>query len=707
MRPLALATVCVLALASDRADAAIRYSVKRPVVDMTLSYELETEERTGSSSTRTDTTTTRQIFDIRTTRGWLYHPALLTFSAGLRPEFTQRSQEGSGTSDWTGTFLGLDLDATLFPYKPQYSVQFHARRDRSDRTGSFIQDATREFSVYRAELLLKNRTLPTTLRLESQEDTFETANWTRGGTTDRIGVKSHHTTPASRTELEAEVQEHTATTHRATQSTSLTTDRVFLHLNNWYRPGDRSRLNSRFRFTDQASDAFEATMTSLNSHLRVDHREDLDTHYQVAFNNRSGRDFESTDGSLATGLRHQLYENLTTRLDARAAMSESTGADRNAYAATADLRYIRRIPWGELNINLARTEEREDFRRLLTMEIVRDEPHAFTAEEALRPLGQFDIDADTVVVWEEREPGVRGARFELGDYQVVEIGDQVYIEWIDFGVATDDVVRVLVDYEYETDPSSETATSTTDFDINVDLWSTLRLYYRWNDRNVDLLSGTAPPDLRDQTSQGVGAALRWNRSWRGLKSGTLVSIDVGEIAFADHGAGTERIDTMGVRFRQTFAVGNWSNTLFEWTDQTLDGDHASLRLTPNRTLRARQSFNFRPTRRMTLKLNANYNSLERKDTGNRTEFTGVNGNMTWRLNGMGRLTARLFHERSRGLSEDWERAGAQALHEWRLGSWRPSASLELVDEERQPKDGRAATKRTNGILYFQVQRSFR
>lgn len=698
-----LMMVCMLALACPRAEGAIRYAISRPTVNLLLSHELESQERTGEALTNStmDTTTSRQQFDIRTS-GWIYHPALAVFSVGLKPQFEQQSidRDPGLDDDNNGTFLGYFLDTTLLQYKP-YTLNLNASRDRDVISSRLSQDSTTESNAYRATLFMKYPSLPTSVMLESRERTTQSFYLT-SETVDRAMMESRHATPESETSVEAELLDIS----RTVRGFGSEAERMAMKAINQYKPGDRSKVRSSLHFTDYESTSFDRTTTVLSSWLSVDHHEQLNTRYELNFanrdernnestgflDNRDGRIYESTEISALAGLTHQLYENLRSSLTGEVAQVDDTGGELDIYGAIADFRYTRPIPWGRLNINLGRQERIRDSRRELAIE--RYSETLRLVETELIPLDKFNIDPTSI-----RVTDIDGVPFVEGiDYVVTSIGNNVYIQRTLFGEIAEGQ-EVLVDYEFDADPSSKTAASTNAFGIDVDLWSMLSLYYQWSDTEADLLSGAPSEYSRDRTLQRVGTALRWN--WSSVRSHTALEVADATVEALDAHMSSTQARTL--RLRQTFDIGLWSTTTFESEDTTVDGDIESTMPTPTKILRIRQRLSFRPTRYLSFGLGANYGELERTDTGEQTQDSGYSATVRWNLGAAGRFSGTAISQRVQGFRQDSERRGLDALHEWRYGAWIPRVRYTFLDED----DRRMGETRKINSLFLSIERKFR
>ena len=322
-------------------EGAVPFYIERPEVRVLFSAEQENETRTGPFiNSEKDTTTTRQKFDIRT-RGWAYHPALVIFNAGLKPEFKQQTEESDTgyMQEDDSVFLGYFIDTTWLKNKP-YTINLFTSMDRSDTSSSLAADTTTESSVNRGRLLLKYPVLPTTITAESKESTTESFFRTVDAE-DSLRVESKKDTKGGKTELDIEIKEQ----NREINQVAYTTDVFRTDIRNTYRPGSKSHLISGFGYSDISTVQRETTISRLYSRLRVNHRKNLHTDYGARYEQRDELNFSSDTTTLSAGLSHLLYENLTTTLNGSTTRSKLNNGELNTDIASVDFRYRRRIPW--------------------------------------------------------------------------------------------------------------------------------------------------------------------------------------------------------------------------------------------------------------------------------------------------------------------------------------------------------------------------
>lgn len=691
-----LMPVCLAAVA----EPLINYRVEPPTVGILLSGRLDSNKSVRETVGRkTDTMTTDEKFDINT-GGWIYHPALLSFEAGLKPEFTQRrvKYDPGDSQKSDGTFLGFNLDAIVLPYKP-YTVDLHASQNRSEYKSALAGDQTSESSVYRAKLRLKESWLPTTITLESRDQTTESF-YTTYDKTDLAKLESRHRTESSDTMLEAEFQDRL----RGGGVTETGSQQTVLKARNRYQPGEDSNLNSSFSHSNNRAPGTKSAHTSLNGGLVIRHRKQLQSDYQLGLENRNENNYNSRSGRAMASLQHRLYENLTTILSGNLSKDESSSGQMDDSGAAINLAYNRAIPWGKLNASVGHTEQTRDWRRVLAEDRAIGEAHTITFAEPWAELAQFDIVPGSIEVWKSD----RSLSYTEGfHYSLTPIGRNVRLDWIDpafvFGSPS---VAILVDYRHATDPSAKTRLTGDSFGAGVNLWSMLGLSYKWDRTRANLLSGTpGMGDTQNRLSQALSASL--NLGWRAVKSTTRVGVVETQLAAEEwqggaRGAARRKTTSLS----QMFRIGNWSVTTIEVDDTAISGDSSASSQSPNKTQRARQIFTFQPTRRMLISMGANYSGLEYKDTGDRAKSSGYDATMRW-LVGPGSFTAMAFNKETQRLTDKTGSMGFEVDYQWRYGIWQPSVRYTLaVDDQLLLTTPMVSSKQTRSVLYFEMKSEF-
>jgi hypothetical protein len=601
--------------------------IEKPSGRLFLSAGQDVEMRSGPFINQDKDRITSRIKSEYRTRGWVYHPALVVFTAGLRPEYkwqAETEQSGFDQED-TGVFFGYYIDTTWLQFKP-YTISLFSSNDRSDTASTLAPDITTETSIHRLGLNLKYPVLPTTITLEKRDSVSE-GLFRSGDAHDLFRIESKKETEKSRTTLKIEGRAQ----DREIRESAFSTDWFSTYIYNNYAFNKNINLSSGLSYSDSSSARRDTTVTRLTSRLRIRHRENFSTNYAARVEARDETQFSAFTSSLSAGLSHRLYENLTTAFNVNATRNSLNDGELNTYTGDLGFTYRRRIPWGMLNINLGGRERVEDDRHEAEFSEVRGESHTFSGALTDIFLNNDNIDESSIVVTDADGlitfvPGI--------DYFVSAVGDSVRISRDPFAGIGDDQV-IIVDYRFESDPPAVTGLTSANFGVNLLLLDKLTLFYQRNDSMERLISGIRPDELTDDTVQLAGAELRWR----------------------------------------------WSTTRVELEDRDTTR-------TPLRRFQIRETLAFRLGSRFSFGLGADYSELTLQDTGEVTEGVGANANLSWRIGGTGQLRVRAFMRRNRSNTVQTDSTGLVSVYDWRYGAWRPSLRYEFANDENKISDDR-------------------
>ncbi len=308
----------------------------RPQLALDLSYEYDQENRKGPHTNRNDyTTTTREGFDL-STKGWVYHPSLLQFTARFEPEWEQELRRGSTRRRKRDDrfFTGYFIDIAILQKKP-YTLNLFGQKQKSTQKSSFADRTNVESDNYGARLFLKYRAYPTTLAY-IHDSTEQKGFFDTDEVTDRYILDSRHITERSRTYLKGERYER----DRSVVGSSTDTKISSIDLNNLYRLTEDGRLNlgSGAGYSSR-SGGQERSNYGLSESLQWAHRRNLESTYDLSYSRQSVPDYgrETLDGRI--GLTQQLYENLTTGLSVYGTSDTFTVGRKNLYWGSADFAY--------------------------------------------------------------------------------------------------------------------------------------------------------------------------------------------------------------------------------------------------------------------------------------------------------------------------------------------------------------------------------
>lgn len=648
---LLVATIGFLLTFGNAARAAYggsNYYIERPRLAIDLSYRYESDERAGPFvSSRNDTQYLVQRFDIET-GGWIYHPALMTYTLRLSPEWQQTLQEpDTGSSLANDAFmLGYDVNMNFLESKP-YSFRVFARKQRTTVSSSLASTTETESDTYGATLMLKYKVLPTTLMLT--HGTFEQRGFfVSEETRDEARLNMRHKRASNDTSFNATW----GTRERTTTGTTTETETLSGNLQNTYRitPDNRITLNSGLVFRDSESNLFSSSGGSLSETLSWRHSQTFSTQYGF-FYSKDKTDTSSIDRtSVNAGLSHSLYENLTTSASVSASDGSSGESD---YGGNLGFNYQRRIPWGMIFANVGQDYRVTSRSAEQGYVDVINEPHELTTAGAPTVLDNRNIDPDSIVV---RSADLSDVFTEGIDYRLEcvpscleEFATLVRIIGPLPGSSIVDGERVLVSYRYLSLPPYDSSIYSQNYGIGFDLWSAFRINYRYSQSEEDFISGTPPDILQETSSHYLDAELRWKRSTT-------------RFLYEDNDSAT------GLAFTRT---------------------------------RIEETLLFQPFKSASLSLSGYFGRTMFKEQDTEEDSYGFRSDLQWRVNRWSRAKIEGFYADIDGTSNKTGNIGALARWEWFYGIWRGDATYRYLNED----DRISNQTRDYHSLFFSVRRT--
>lgn len=634
----ALFAVCV----PVRAIAAIDYLVERPVMKLALEYQEKEENRLGPGvdprSEQTDTFWQR--LEIQS-RGWLYHPDLLLFTFGLEPQWKQQDTSASDMfiRDDDDNFLGYFIDAHVLRQKT-HSFRVFLRESRNEFNSTLSPDNVTETDIARGVWRINSERFPTAVTLESNDTNFEDFFATRDKS-DTLRLETKYSSEKHQAHLLSEYVDQL----REIDVQTINVDRYLINVNSNYLFSDRVRLATTIFNLSSESEVSDTKSFLWSERLMLKHRPNLRSEYTARFDSRQNDNFRSDAWFLSGAVEHQLYENLTTRLELYTSKDDFSDGEIDITEADLDFRYIRNIPIGVLTITNGYAYRLEDNDIDAESSQVLGEAHTLigTTPEF---LARSNIDASSVVVTDS----TRTTTYIEGiDYVLTVVGESLAIQRNIFGGIADGET-VLVDYVFAAQAPFEADRFAVRFGANLNLWRVLRLYYNYNRIDENLISGTRPSDLSDDRIQRAGASLRWR-----------------------------------------------------WSTTSADYELRDTVRTPLIRKRIQQSFVFRVTRSFSFGVSASYAETDFRDSGSDSRSRGISGNLRWDLGPWGRFEVNAFSRDIDGESQMTRSNGLISKWSVRYGAWSGFVRFEDLDES----DELTIQERDRRLLTLHISRTFR
>lgn len=646
---LAVCTVMLTAVCADARAAELYFDrpvpiyLQRPTASLFASWRSEDETRNSLEADSTRDLSATQLSLNFWTNGWIYHPAFLDFNLALSPEWTWRDSRSSTTDDRSdkSDFFGYSIETTWLKSKP-YTISLKSSRDRRDDLSSIATTVTTESKADMAALQLSYPVLPTTISYSDTETITEDFFRTEFSQ-QRWQLESRQKTARSDSKLTISDM----TQRRVIRGSSSESDRflVFLSNNIAFAGGARLITNlNHVELISEDSSSSESKNTSINSNLTMPHRDNLNSNYGLSLNKNDIQDYGSRSASLQAGLRHRLYENLTTTVGASTGKTKFEDGDISSYGGTLNFAYVRRIPWGSVDMNFGVSERIQDDQVQSDFVQVRGESGTFEGIATTIILENINADPESVELTDST-----GTIFYIEgiDYQVETVGRSTVITRDPFAGIGDNAT-VLVNYRFTSKLPAKTGFSSRSYGAQLTVWDKkLRFYFRGNELEERLIEGPAERELRYDKTERAGAQLNLR----------------------------------------------WSITRIEVEDRESN-------TTPIKRRVLSQNFNFRPKPNLSINFGAQLNRTELKDTGEKYTARGINAGIGWSIGRRGgHLRAGAFRRDNRNAEEK----GLRVNYRWRFGQWFPLLRYEYTDEY----NGFADETRKRELIYFEVKRRFR
>lgn len=601
------------------------FYIERPKLDINFSYGLEKENVMNLDEDREDTVGEfREGLGI-STKGWLYHPALLSYVLEFDPEWIQTSGDSEFTENSGESYLNAyALDAALLPLKP-YTLHLFGRKYQNSFRNTFSERAILDTDTYGSRLALKNKTMPTTVSY-SNTKVERRGSLLSSQDQDVFDLTMSHHKQNSITQLNANYRDILQTNEG--DSIGIETSNNYLR-NSYFLNRDLSQriLSDIFYSWTHSSDNDDSTSFTgadlrWTEQLKWTHRENLWTNYRLLYQKQKIADFDIDTKSVEASLTHLLYENLTSTIQGEVSRFDFTDTTNDVYTGKLNFQYSRRIPWGMLDVNTGIDPELTKRNANDNSILAAAERHTVTTG-GVTFLRQENIDPNSIRVTDTTSTIVY---IEDEDYTVEVLDSLVRIRPTLIGSITDGQ-ELLVSYRF---------TSTGEFDdlvlghsagISVFLWSNLRLSYNYFRRTQDILSGVEPDNPIDDTIHRGQARMFW-----------------------------------------------------KWTDTTVSYDNFETSLSSSRsTWRVNEELKFKPMRSLHLDFSGYFGNTLFKNTDEKEDFNRVATKITWYPAYWSKTGFEAYQYRVSGNAQDASNAGILAFIDLNYGKWTCNLSYRYLD----------------------------
>ncbi len=539
------------------------FYLERPETSMKFSYELNNERLINLGEESEDTIEEfREGIGI-STKGWLYHPALLSFVLDFDPEWIQTPGNGEYTEseDDSGYLNAYSLDADILPLKP-YTMHLFGRKYQNSFRNTFSERAIIDTDTYGGRLALKYKMLPTAFSY-SNTKTARRGALRSSQDQDLFDLAMNHDKPNSVTRLTASFRDAFQTNEE--EKNGIQTSYNYLQNTYFFKRDLTKKLMSdlSYNWTDNTKEDDSISFTSSNlrwtERLHWTHRKNLWSDYRILYQNQQTEGSDINTKSIGASLEHLLYENLTTSIDGEGLRYEYAGGTDDVYTGKLDFKYNRDIPWGTLNLTTGLDSVVTNRNTDENLIWATNEQHTVITGGTTF-LRQENVDQDSIRVTDKSSSIVY---IREQDYTVEEVGTLIRIRPTLFGNITDGQ-GLLVSYRYGSVSGYDDIVFGRWAGMSVFLWSTLRLSYDYYRRTQDIISGVEPDTAIDETAHKVQARVLWK--W----TDTTLSYDDFDTLLGSARTTRQINEQLTFRPARGFVLnfsGNMGDTLFRYSDE--------------------------------------------------------------------------------------------------------------------------------------------
>lgn len=489
-----------------------------PTVSLGVDAEALHEDASmnGSKSTH-DYATITPLLGL-STHGSIYHPDLMSFDLS-----------GEGGVGWArdevhsvGYDLNRNEDRELLRYvarvnflsaKP-YNANFFASQDHTYQNYDFFNTATVDSFRYGGHAGYTTPSLSLNANAGYRDERSATLTGTSEIADTFVDFTGIHTREFGNSTL---TYGHDEYSNRLNDGPPLDSVNNYVGISDSETFGSRKQFSataglnySQYQYFDQQTDTLNA-----NGNFTAKHTETLDSFANLNYTRNEQDPIVASVFQGVTGLRHRLYESLTSTVDVHGTYDENSTPNGDAfndrYGIGVREDYTKRLgSVGRLTMGGGVVADHEDHEAPFSIINVIDEPHAlFAPGSAAHPvyLNNPRVIGGTVSV----RVGALVAR-EGFDYRLIPSGELTEIQRIRTSVIIPaDGTQVLVSYQSSSLYNASFESLNGFFQVRVDLYNTVGVYGR-----INWLDNNAPPRVLTETLTdlvgGVDAHWRWFRA---------------------------------------------------------------------------------------------------------------------------------------------------------------------------------------------------
>jgi hypothetical protein len=446
------------------------------------------------------------------TRGSIYHPDLISFD--LNGEFgwgwLSDSVNSSGsvtTRNENDTLLRYLAQINLLPAKP-YNATFSAAQDHTYRTYDAFDSYTVDSTRYSGRFGWVTPALELNADMGYRDDNSSGLNGSSDVVENYLNLYGTQKRQNAQSTLTYRYDQFDNTINSSNRQTSVFNS---VGLSDSETFGSRQQINastsagySEAQYSSQQTETITA-----NENVTVKNGPKLDSYLMFNFSDSrmSPADASVLQGTL--GVRHQLYDSLTTTFDVHGnydnSSSSSSSATDDRYGVGLREDYNKRLgDWGHLSLGGSIVADHEDHYSSGGVLTVVDEQHYLTNSPAF--LNNPKVITSTIQVRSYTDGTIY---VEGADYTIVQAGELTGIAAVPGSVNVNlHGSEVLVNYQSDSLYNASFETFNSGAQIRLDLFNQFGIYGRlnWVDNN-------APPQALAETLTDLTGGMDYTWRW--------------------------------------------------------------------------------------------------------------------------------------------------------------------------------------------------
>lgn len=291
--------------------------------------------------------------------GWdnyIYHPYLLTYSALFEPGYSWRRQTVNGvTTDDNEFGVNGRISAEFLSQKP-YSSTFSFERGHDEVQYGFFNQASVDTQTWGVSSGYHQGGIPTQISYsDSREDSDELFQRTIADDKELTLTARNERRNHDITFFTYQYDQFDRTVETTTRSSTSDSSNHRIDMQDTEN-FERSTLKTTMRFNTREANQTSENDLNASANYDLDLRDDLHNYDEGNYSQYASDGFTSRNVYAAAGLRHQLYESLTSSLDLHGGWEDSDAGGQKfqstSVGASVTEDYTKRLGnWGRLSLS--------------------------------------------------------------------------------------------------------------------------------------------------------------------------------------------------------------------------------------------------------------------------------------------------------------------------------------------------------------------